>query len=260
MSIETWGDMNKSQVDNTLIETRISEMIAEHEADPTSHMGEGESISQHRENDVIDHPAGSVLTDKATTKEVVASHAFVPITNYSVVGVGTYEFHQENIIGGSLYIEGSTSSLYVGTLLPFAVNYPPTSKDCLFQFNAQRTDGDVFTGYFGLFAKPSSTITAGFGFKFIDDECYPFFVTSAGIVIGDYIAVDTSLIHQYRMLYTASTKTVDFYIDGELAQSISDAGTVPNSDSTRPAFLASANGDDTYISFSLFDWFFSMTI
>lgn len=260
MATVTWGLLEKSGVDDETVEEAINRLIAVHEADPTAHLGVGEALEAHKNADVIDHPAGSVLADKATTKEVVISHNFVPLTYYDVIGAGTYEAHQEWVAGIMLYIEGSTSSLSVGSLLPFYLDTPSATKDSLFQFNAQVVDGTVFEGYFGYFARPSTTITAGFGFKFLDTNVYPFFVTSSGVTVGDSIGINLGEIHQYRALYDASLKKVSFYIDGSLAEEITSASTVPDSDSTRPKFLCLPNGASTFISINVYDWLFSLTI
>lgn len=260
MSTVTWGLLDKSGVDDETVEEAINRLIAVHEADPTAHLGVGEALEAHKNADVIDHPAGSVLADKSTTKEVVISHNFVPLTYYDVIGVGTYEAHQEWVAGIMLYIEESGSSLAVSSLLPFSLDIPSATQDSLFQFNAQVVDGAVFEGYFGFFSRPSTTITAGFGFKFLNTNVYPFFVTSSGLVVGDSIGINLTEVHQYRALYDASLKKVSFYVDGTLAEEIISSSTVPGNDGTRAFFLCLSNGASTFISINVYDWLFSLTI
>lgn len=64
MADPVWGNLPKAQDNPQKIEERIAEMIAQHESDPNSHMGENESIDIHRKNEIIDHPARSVVADK----------------------------------------------------------------------------------------------------------------------------------------------------------------------------------------------------
>lgn len=70
MTLPLWGQLQKSQDDPETIEEAINRLIDEHNNDPESHLDEGESLSQHKQDDVIDHPAFSVVPDK-----------FEPITN-----------------------------------------------------------------------------------------------------------------------------------------------------------------------------------
>ena len=63
--------MAKSQEDNETIEQAIDRIVAEHEHEPTAHTGENESLAAHRENEVLDHLAGSVVADKLSGREIV---------------------------------------------------------------------------------------------------------------------------------------------------------------------------------------------
>lgn len=79
MSVETWGQMAKSSDDAEKVEEAISRLIAEHEADPSAHLGAGESLEAHRANEVIDHPASSIVADKLSFNEYVLSMPFTTL-------------------------------------------------------------------------------------------------------------------------------------------------------------------------------------
>ena len=64
MSLPLWGGLEKAQDDAQTIEEAIDAAILAHENDPTAHLGTGESLEAHKTEDVIDHPAFSVLDDK----------------------------------------------------------------------------------------------------------------------------------------------------------------------------------------------------
>ena len=66
--IPTWGSSPKAQDDPTTIDEAINAAIVAHEADPTAHLGDGESLQQHKNNEVIDHPAFSIVADKSQNK------------------------------------------------------------------------------------------------------------------------------------------------------------------------------------------------
>lgn len=74
-----WGYLPKNQVSNETIEQAITRLIAVHEADPNSHLGEGESMQNHKNADVIDHPALSIVPDKFSNAQT-----FLEIGNYPV--------------------------------------------------------------------------------------------------------------------------------------------------------------------------------
>lgn len=76
MADPVWGLLPKAQDDPQLITEAIAAAIAAHESDPDAHLGEGESLEMHRQNEVIDHPAGSIVGDKISFNEYVLSTPF----------------------------------------------------------------------------------------------------------------------------------------------------------------------------------------
>lgn len=82
MSVQTWGQLNKSQIDSTLIEERVSEMIQEHDDDPDAHLDNGQALTSHRAAEIIDHRAYSIVEDKIATGEISSRC----ITSNQIVG------------------------------------------------------------------------------------------------------------------------------------------------------------------------------
>ncbi len=97
MSLENWGGMSKSQDNSQSIDQAIVFAIAEHEADPESHMGDGESIENHRINEVIDHPQSSVPADKITTAQFIITTVFETVGGWSISANSTW--HQFGSLG-----------------------------------------------------------------------------------------------------------------------------------------------------------------
>lgn len=64
MNLPVWGQLQKSLDNPETIEEAIIRLINEHAADPTAHLAEGESLNMHKTDEVIDHPAFSVVNDK----------------------------------------------------------------------------------------------------------------------------------------------------------------------------------------------------
>lgn len=80
--LENWGLMTKAQDDATKIDDAIASAISAHEADPEAHMGTGESIENHRQNEVIDHPAQSIVPDKFNSNQPTMQNFFVNASSY----------------------------------------------------------------------------------------------------------------------------------------------------------------------------------
>ena len=59
-----WGQLEKSAVDPEKIEEAIERIIAEHNGDPESHLGEGGSLLSHKASEIIDHVVASIIADK----------------------------------------------------------------------------------------------------------------------------------------------------------------------------------------------------
>jgi hypothetical protein len=109
MATETWGLMTKSQEDSTTIEQRIAEMIAEHEADPEAHTGENESLAAHRANEVIDHPAASIVGDKYSESQIGNDwyhNDFKSIDQFVVAGTATLS---GSMFGQQVYLNNPTT-------------------------------------------------------------------------------------------------------------------------------------------------------
>lgn len=62
-----WGLLPKAQDDPTTVDDEISAAIAAHNSDPDAHTAAGAALDLHRVNEVIDHPAGSIVQDKFVT-------------------------------------------------------------------------------------------------------------------------------------------------------------------------------------------------
>jgi hypothetical protein len=86
MSLENWGGMTKAQDDSTTIDEAIASAILAHEEDSESHMGAGESIENHRINDVLDHPQGSVVADKSANSQITLSTCFETLDTWEFAG------------------------------------------------------------------------------------------------------------------------------------------------------------------------------
>lgn len=89
-----WGAMPKSTTESTTIDEEIDAKLSAHNADPDAHAEAGQSLQVHRSDAIIDHLAGSVVTDKiaseAITSEKITSDQIIAkdIRTDEDVGIG----------------------------------------------------------------------------------------------------------------------------------------------------------------------------
>jgi len=154
MSTETWGLLPKSQIDSTLIEDRVAQMIAEHNDDPTAHMADDQSIGIHRINDVLDHPVGSTLADKWTMSEMEFTTTFDNLTLFVTTGHVTQLWPGVNIHThgtsvphlSKVSVDGETNLLNFNTGLEFLAQFvcyvdQVTSEQCRFIYGGSSGSG-----------------------------------------------------------------------------------------------------------------------
>jgi hypothetical protein len=214
MSIETWGDMNKSQIDATKIEERISEMIAEHEADPEAHLGEDESLESHRAESIIDHPAGAVLSDKTTMTEVDVNTNFMAMTGWTPSGDYDNAFFPGVRLGSNYPSASGTKLTAQEGLCEHMFQF---TKDYLLEFSATFADSGKATFFCGLsnvdFPASGNTMV---GFKLVDGVIKGIFGKGTTFYSTNAFSGDVSEPNIYRVQYDSYTKIFSFYVNGLL--------------------------------------------
>lgn len=215
MADPTWGLLAKSMVDNETVEEAIDRLIAVHESDPEAHLGAGESLEQHKAEDVIDHPAGSVLADKWTNSEVEFSTAFDSLDGFFTDG-SVFALWPGVVIepDGTLYanrgevqIDGESGQL--------AIDF---SKEQMLQFIFSADIGSDGEVYLGMFAESISNIKNGFGVQVIGTTMKFFTGNEAGdsfnyLQFNDFVALETYVV---RMIYDPTSELFSCYVDGVL--------------------------------------------
>lgn len=107
MSLPLWGQLQFSQENPETILEAIARMISEHEEDPEAHLGEGESLELHKQETVIDHPAGSILPDKWSYNDFDFETQFENLGGFTVSG----GISNSNFPGISFNLEDGVSDL-----------------------------------------------------------------------------------------------------------------------------------------------------
>ncbi len=211
MSVETWGQLDESAESDRKIADAINDAIAEHNNDPNSHIGAGQSLEQHRQNEVLDHPAGSVMADKTTAAELIIQGAFKSLSHWQTTG----SISNDDWPGCMLYVEAGG----VDTSQLFATGFSPApfikgTNDLLFELSAQFDfSGSGFSSWFGFNLTKDNTFN-GFGFRVqsgdVTGVCHGGGTTQSTSVLTN----DISEMHKYRAFYNSFDKTITFYIDG----------------------------------------------
>ena len=162
MALPLWGELQKSQDDPETIEEAISRIVAEHEASPTSHLGDGESLQAHKSAETIDHPAESVVVDKFATVTPSAGYALTNLDRWAQVGQISYN----NLSGVGIYIEeGAYDPSYMFQYAGYRLLTDGLTKNMTLAFDlsfAGYTEG--FHGRFGIMDSP----TTGFNGVYLD--------------------------------------------------------------------------------------------
>jgi len=213
MAEPTWGQLKKAQDDDTTIDQAIAAAIATHEADPDAHTGAGESLETHKSQEVVDHPAGSILGDKITSKELMVFTGFDSLdgwTTFGNVSLEGFSFVEIRETQG----ETNLSRLYSQFLAD--TDFFKTTQDAVIQsvFYINNPQYEKFFLIFGGYISDSEI--SGFGFRIIDNEVKGFFGFGTNINYSADLSINPALIHVYRAEYVATTEQVKFYIDGVL--------------------------------------------
>ncbi len=148
MALPLWGQLEKSQDDSQTIEEAIAAAIVAHEEDPTAHLGPGESLQAHKADDIIDHPAQSVVLDKTPYQNYEQFLNGLGEQNWSNED-GSWNINSDTIKASGLFSQNSFIGL--GNLPhPVGNNYP--NSDLMYQFrltlrHGGNTDGSLTFGF-----------------------------------------------------------------------------------------------------------------
>lgn len=127
MGLFTWSELPKDQSNPQLISEAITEAINNHEADPQAHLGAGESLEQHKSNEVIDHPAFSILGDKNALDRFVVDVPFTNLdlfdhgSNVEIQGYNTFYYYASGL-NHTEWLNGYLGDTYLGAQYEFDRN------------------------------------------------------------------------------------------------------------------------------------------
>ena len=218
MAEPVWGQLQKAQDDPETIEESIQRFIDDHLADAGAHTGASESLETHKDQDIIDHPAGSVLADKDSMSEFIIKDDLKSLDGWNKTG----DITNTNWPGTDFYVEwGVTnqSSMFVQSTVPAAFFH--TDFDMTFQVTEKfDLSSALYEAWAGI-AIDTILPADGFGFVFEDGVTKAVFAIASTRVFSSAITNDETVEHVYRAQYNATTQEAKFYIDGVLKATLS---------------------------------------
>lgn len=227
MTLPLWGSLEKATDNAQTIDQAIAAAIAAHEADPEAHLGEGESLSEHKHETTIDHPVGSVLADKKTMTEISIDHDFSSMDFWTVVG----SVSNANWPTVGLYLEygdvnESSIALYPSSPAPW-LSY---NFGMVFQVEMHtELSGANFHAWLGMGLEDDVPLE-GFGFVVQAGVLKAVVASASTPVYSSALAVDISGGHIYRAQMMPQYDVVRFFVDGEQVAELAIPETSPDSD------------------------------
>jgi hypothetical protein len=214
--MDNWGLLPKSQIDSTTIDAEIDAKIAAHEADPTAHMGVGESIDMHRKNDVIDHPANSVVADKYApylSGSLLFHEDGRGAPGWITVKTGADNEVTPVMFGTFLHGENSTGTR-ADVAIPFAgYNTTYATEEAYLEFfamfsSSEGLDSWISLGYGDIYTMGNG---AGFRYKASNGHLYAFHKVGATFYDTDLGAPPADEFHKYKVVLKDGN--FNFYVD-----------------------------------------------
>lgn len=217
---EVWGNLAKSAVDGETIEEAIDRIVSEHNSDAESHLGAGESLAAHKADEVLDHPARSVLYDKFSASELIFQTFFENENAFNTVGTPDFQFPGFNmhpISGGfsnrdEVYIGGEERGLEYNL-----------GKAMRFQFSISGESLSPSTFRVMIATYDNTDTEPGIGLSVVDGVAKFYFSKRDGssTVYLDWDDWAGGEYYIVRIEYDPTEEKAYFYINGDLLGELS---------------------------------------
>lgn len=223
MALPLWGQQEKSQDSTQTIEEAIAEAIANHEADSEAHLGSGESLETHKQEDIIDHPAGSVLPDKWTFSDLDFETNFETLTPFDIsAGVtnNSWPGVEFDIFDGGGDLRTLKANL-VGLITGSTLDY-----DFLLDvyFNVDSADDNEILD-FGI--SDNAMTTRYLGFRVTGGNLYGVARWGGSENLTSNLGnVSDGTVKFVRVFYSASLDVVTFYLNGSVVGTLQPASAI----------------------------------
>jgi len=211
MAESNWGLLVKSQVDNETIEQAIARLILAHEVDEESHLGVGESLQSHKASEIIDHVAGSVISDKLGSREIQK--------HFSLESADPWQYSGSFAIlygnGAQIGVEyGVAEHEYFFSSLSIPSNWFTITQDLLFQCSLVLSELSNYTTLkFGLGTSNAGDVNS-IGFKLASGVLKGRICRGSSETLTADLGIDMTVFHIYRARFSESDRSVIFSVDG----------------------------------------------
>lgn len=212
MVLPLWGQLEKAQDDPQTIEEAMAAAIVAHEADPTAHLGAGESLEQHKKDSILDHPAESVVTDKQPFSIYDEVQTFRSTSNWSI-DLGSALTNDGRWISVSLF---SQSAFAASSFLPFTSTAAYPLKDLLFSFDlrmvgAASSDGQARI-FFAIDNDPANLDQVAF---LKEGTQYKWIIKKAGTVVHTHVLGTGGVVDAfYTIFFDSIQQEIVLYENG----------------------------------------------
>lgn len=241
MADPVWGMLAKDQTDPTTIDTAIAAAIAAHDADASAHTATGASLDLHRNNGIIDHPAGSIVSDKFSAFDCTFNNNFFnDLSLYSPTGsttlsngyLSTFLFHA---VGG---FNDATIPIPGFQLEHFPANDVVIDWIGVFDWSASSISGGFIVG------DPGGSPSAAFGLR-INSGNLQLFTKSGGSTNSVNVTYTHGTKSRFRLFVDSVNNKLNLFIDGTFSAQVSLL-TYTSPDLSAGIYLFSDSGLTTY--------------
>ena len=228
MAVLNWGDLTKSQEDDETIEEAIARLIAAHNDDEEAHLDTGQSLESHKAAEIIDHLASSVIRDKildgVITMDKWARDYYIcmPALNttegWATAGTIAYEVFSRGI--STTAVLNNIAYSYAGSDTAISMNY---QYDFFGQFVCDFHYKTNQLAYIGFGETDYLSGEGSFiGFRIEDAKIYAvYYHDVTGAVEYELECEDIDIYNNniFSIKYTATTKKIEWFINGDLITS-----------------------------------------
>jgi hypothetical protein len=215
-------------------------------------MGAGESIENHRVNEVIDHPAGSVPIDKMSFSRVIKTWF------ESIDGWVNYSFNGGSAQAGlgALYLYTGTSTNGTSCVVAIGSGFIGLNMSKAFYWRSTMIFANISNAfsYWGPAYVVDQADYNGFGFKISGGVLQAFMGDFTNFATINISGINLAETHVFEIRYSVSPQKAEFYIDGNLV-AVFDSGNFPeNGDEIASYYIRRVSSTGGAISVSDFQY------
>jgi hypothetical protein len=217
MANPTWDLLQKNLTDPETIEEAVARLITAHEADPTAHLGVGESLQAHKADDILDHPQGSVLADKRSFNQLEVTTAFESSAGWTVTAYYSL-FKFMSLILGTNTTTNNVAEAYLEEANGFITS--DFVKNLMFQttFSTDLHGAGDYVLEFGI--DDIGGIYNTIGIKIVDNVATGYFLDGATQHTTGLGTLTRGAIYTLRIFINQVSGDVEFWLNGVKAGSI----------------------------------------